>query len=148
MKTLIKLSTLILFIAISTNVFTQTSELLVYPGKETKKACFKGDYKTIENYLSNKCKLDKQTFDRYVLFTSKDLVDYYYVFRNIDSDQEYYESIAYAIENILHPSIKIYYYTYKKYTVLTQYHDNGKEVMIIIVGDAPKDIILVKGPQN
>ena len=144
MKKLILIT--LLFVVCS--AYSQTSELLAYPGKETKKACFKGDYKTIENYYSNKCKHNKQTFDRYVLFTSKDLVDYHYVFRNIDSDQEYYDNIAYAIENILHPSIKIYYFTYKKYTALTQYHDNGKSVMIIIVGDAPKDIILVKGPQN
>ena len=140
--------TLLLFLLFSITIFSQTSELLVYPIKEAKKACFKGDYKTIENYLSNKCKLDKQTFDRYVLFTSKDLIYYNYVFRNIDSDQEYYESIAYAIKNILHPYIKIYYFYYKKYTVLTQYHDNGKSVMIIIVGDAPKDINLPVGIQN
>jgi len=140
--------TLLFLLLFSITIFSQTSELLAYPGKETKKACFKGDYKTIENHYSNKCKHNKQTFDRYVLFTSKDLVDSHYVFRNIDSDQEYYESIAYAIENILHPYIKIYYFYYKKYTVLTQYHDNGKEVMIIIVGDAPKDITLPVGIQN
>ena len=65
---------LITLLFVGCSAYSQTSELLVYPGKETKKACFKGGYKTIENYLSNKCKQDKQTFDRYVLFTSKDLV--------------------------------------------------------------------------
>tara|TARA_R110000824_G_scaffold360035_1_gene547728 strand:- start:38 stop:475 length:438 start_codon:yes stop_codon:yes gene_type:complete len=143
-----KLTLLFLSLVLTLSIFSQTSELLIYPTRATKKACFKGDYKTIENYLSNKCKQDKQTFDRYVLFSIKELNDYNYLFSNIDSDQDYYESIAYAIDNILHPDIKIYYFTYKKYTALTQYHDNGKQVMIIIVADAPKDFVLVDGPQN
>ena len=66
MKTLIKLSTLILFIAISTNVFTQTSELIVLPTRATKKACVKGDYKSLEKYF-HKIDQKKEVFDKYLL---------------------------------------------------------------------------------
>ena len=131
MKTLIKLSTLILFIAIGSNAFAQTSELIVEPTRATKRACVKGDYKSLEKYLT-KIGQKREVLEKYVLYTNIKLQDYNYIIKDIDSDIKYYEAVTYSLEEILHPYIKVSYYVNPKYTALTQYHDDGKQVTVII----------------
>ena len=132
MKTLIKLSTLILLLVIGSNVFAQTSELIVEPTRATKKACVKGDYKTLEKYLT-KIDQKREMFEKYILYTNVKQQDYNYIIKkDIDSDIKYYEAVAYALNKILHPYIKVSYYLNPKYTALTQYHDDGKQVTVII----------------
>ena len=136
MKTLIKLSTLILLLAIGSNAFAQTSELIVEPTRATKRACVKGDYKTLEKYLT-KIDQKREVFEKYVLYTNIKQQDYNYIIKDIDSNIKYYKGVAYALNKILHPYIKVSYYVNAKYTALTQYHDDGKQVSVIIFGDAP-----------
>ena len=131
MKTLIKLSTLILFIAIGSNVIAQTSELIVEPTRATKRACVKGDYKSLEKYLT-KIGQKREVLDKYVLYTNIKQQDYNYIIKDIDSDIEYYGAVTYSLEEILHPYIKVSYYVNAKYTALTQYYDDGKQVSVII----------------
>ena len=131
MKTRFKLFALILMISIGCSVYSQTSELIVEPTRATKRACVKGDYKTLEKYLT-KIDQKREVFDKYVHFTNVKQQDYNYIIKNIDTDIEYYEAVAYALEEILHPYIKVSYYVNAKYTALTQYHDDGKQVTVII----------------
>ena len=118
MKTLIKLSTLILLLAIGSNVFAQTSELIVDPTRATKKACVKGDCKTLEKYLT-KIDQKREVFQKHVLYTNIKQQDYNYIIKDIDSNIKYYKGIAYALNKILHPYIKVSYFVNEKYTALT-----------------------------
>ena len=133
MKKLALLLTLFSFLT----TYSQTSELIVEPTRATKKACVKGDYKSLEKYL-NKIDQKREVFEKYVLYTNIKQQDYNYIIKDIDSDIEYYKGVSYALNEILHPYIKVSYYVNAKYTALTQYHDDGKQVSVIILGDSPQ----------
>ena len=131
MKTRFKLSALILMISMGCSVYSQTSELIVEPTRATKKACVKGDYKTLEKYLT-KIDQKREVFEKYILYTNIKQQDYNYIIKDIDSNIKYYEAVAYALEEILHPYIKVSYFVNEKYTALTQYHDDGNQLSVFI----------------
>jgi len=133
MKKLALLLTLFSFLT----TYSQTSELIVEPTRATKRACVKGDYKSLEKYLT-KIGQKREVLEKYVLYTNIKLQDYNYIIKDIDSDIKYYEAVTYSLEEILHPYIKVSYYVNPKYTALTQYHDDGKQVSVIILGDSPQ----------
>ncbi len=133
MKKLALLLTLFSFLT----TYSQTSELIVEPTRATKKACVKGDYKSLEKYL-NKIDQKREVFEKYVLYTNIKQQDYNYIIKDIDSNIKYYKGVAYALNNILHPYIKVSYFVNENYTALTQYHDDGKQVSVFIFGDSPQ----------
>ena len=133
MKKLTLLLTLFSFLT----TYSQTSELIVEPTRATKKACVKGDYKTLEKYL-NKIDQKREVFENHVLYTNIKQQDYNYIIKDIDSNIKYYKGVAYALNKILHPYIKVSYFVNEKYTALTQYHDDGKQVSVFIFGDSPQ----------
>ena len=127
MKKLALLLTLFSFLT----THSQTSELIVEPTRATKRACVKGDYKSLEKYLT-KIDQKREVFEKYVLYTNIKLQDYNYIIKDIDSNIKYYEAVAHALEEILHPYIKVSYYVNAKYTALTQYYDNGNQLSVFI----------------
>ena len=81
----------------------------------------------------------REVFEKHILYTNVKQKDYNYIIKDIDSDIKYYKGVSYALNKILHPYIKVSYYVNAKYTALTQYHDDGKQVTVIIFGDSPQN---------
>ena len=134
MKKLALLLTLFSFLS----TYSQTSELISVLTKEARKSCVDGDYKKFEKYCK-KIGQEKEQFKTYSLYVSKQKDDFNYIIKGVKSEADYYKKIYFALEEILNPNIHVEYYVYKKYTALTQYHDDGTTVGVFIFADAPRN---------
>ena len=94
MKKLALLLTLFSFLT----THSQTSELIVEPTRATKRACVKGDYKSLEKYLT-KIDQKREVLEKYVLYTNIKQQDYNYIIKDIDSDIEYYKGRFHIVFN-------------------------------------------------
>ena len=133
MKTLIKLSTLILFIAISTNVFTQEKEKTLRLNNTVKENFKSGKYIKIKNFFINKMDCKQYVFIKYDVFKNDDLDDYNYVFSNVSNEKEYNQTIHYAVTNLLNPEIKVNKEVFDNYTALCQVDEDGDYHIVFIL---------------
>ena len=133
---------LIALIFIGCSAYTQDlidSSLAQKPGaklslnKNFKRAFKKGKYSKIEKFLTKKMNCKKYVIDGYDIFKNDNLDDYNYIFYNVKSDTGYQEIVAYVLEYILNPDIRVNHEVYKKFTVLSQENEEGAYHVVFIL---------------